>query len=273
MNITKAIIPVAGWGTRRLPITKAIEKCMLPIGNRPAVDYVVQDCLRAGITEFFFVVNQGDSQIENYYSHNLKLEQYLNYFDKQEYLKYIMPPEGVKFYYIDQDTSGKYGTAIPVGLCAPYLKPGESVVVATGDDFTFNPDGSSDIARLVGSTPPGANAMLTTEVAPEAVGQFGVIERDVNGNYYQIVEKPDPASAPSTSINISKYVFSYNMMQMIAAYANVDITGEYYLTEPMNQFVLTGGQIATIPAQGQYLNAGEPYAWLHANQVILGQVG
>ena len=54
-TVTKAIIPVAGWGTRRLPITKAIEKCMLPIGNRPLVDYVVQDCLKAGITDLYFV--------------------------------------------------------------------------------------------------------------------------------------------------------------------------------------------------------------------------
>ena len=58
--ITKAIIPVAGWGTRRLPVTKAIEKCMLPLGNRPVVDYIVQDCVRAGIRDIYFVVS-GDA--------------------------------------------------------------------------------------------------------------------------------------------------------------------------------------------------------------------
>jgi UTP--glucose-1-phosphate uridylyltransferase len=68
MSITKAIIPVAGWGTRRLPITKAIEKCMLPIGNRPLVDYVVQDCLAAGITEIFFISkNNFTFTISNYF--------------------------------------------------------------------------------------------------------------------------------------------------------------------------------------------------------------
>lgn len=271
MKITKAIIPVAGWGTRRLPVTKAIEKCMLPIGNRPVIDYVVQDCIRAGITEIFFVVNQGDRQLERYYSPNAKLEQYLQQTGKQEYLQYIAPPQNIKFYYIDQDTNAKYGTAIPVGMCAQYLRPGESVVVATGDDFTYNADGSSDIGRLILSTPEGGNGMLSSEISREAVGQFGVIEFTEAGGYHQIVEKPKPEDAPSTSINVSKYVFNYELMQAIAAYANVDLTGEYQLVEPMNQYALTGGHISVTPATGQYLNAGDPYSWLYANRVMLGQ--
>ncbi len=272
MNITKAIIPLAGWGTRRLPITKAIEKCMLPVGNRPVVDYVVQDCIRAGITEIFFVVNKGDSQLEKYYSHNLALEQYLNYFGKQEYLKYVMPPEGVRFYYIDQDTNSKYGTAIPVGMCAQYLKPGESVVVAPGDSFFHAPgSGTSEVARLVGSTAEGGNGMLAVDVPREMTDRYGVIEFDTNGNYYQIVEKPEPDQAPSTSINTSYFVLNYDVMQAIAAYANVDITGEYYILEPISQYVLTGGTMQVIQAQAQYLDAGEPYSWLYANRMILGQ--
>ena len=77
MEITKAIIPVAGWGTRMLPITKAIEKCMLPVGKRPIIDYVVQDCLAAGIREFIFVVSEQSSQLEAYYRSNIHLNDYL----------------------------------------------------------------------------------------------------------------------------------------------------------------------------------------------------
>ena len=75
--ITKAIIPVAGWGTRMLPITKSIEKCMLPIGNRPLIDYVVQDCLAAGVRELIFVVGEQSSQLESYYRSNILLNDYL----------------------------------------------------------------------------------------------------------------------------------------------------------------------------------------------------
>lgn len=271
MNITKAIIPVAGWGTRRLPVTKAVEKCMLPIGNRPIVDYVVQDAIAAGITEIFFIINDGDTQLEKYYSHNAALEQHLNYFGKQEYMRFVMPPENVKFYYIKQPMNNKYGTAIPVGLCAQYIKPGESVAVMMGDDFVYNADGSSELSRLIAATPEGGNAMLSVTIPQEMVSRYGVIEFDVNGNYYQLVEKPDPSRAPSNSINISKFIFNYDLMQAIAAYSNVDLTGEYYITEPMNQYVLTGGSIRVVPAQGQYLDAGDPYSWLYANRVILGQ--
>ncbi len=271
MNITKAIVPVAGWGTRRLPITKTIEKCMMPIGNRPVVDYVVQDAILAGITDFYFVVNREDTQLENYYKRNQKLEQYLEFTGKPEYLRYIMPPQNINFYYIDQDTSNKYGTAIPVGLCLPYVRPGESVAVLMGDDFIYNSDGSSELLSLMRQTPENGCSMLSAQVDSQAVERYGVIEFDHNGNYYQMVEHPKPEEAPSDQINISKYIFNYDLLQATAAYANVDITGEYRITEPINQYVMTGGSMSVVPARGQYLDAGDAYSWLYANRVILGQ--
>lgn len=272
MSITKAIIPVAGWGTRRLPVTKAIEKCMMPIGNRPVIDYVVQDAILAGITDIYFVVNKADTQLEKYYSHNTELEKYLQYAGKQEYLRYITPPQGIRFYYIDQDAaSAKYGTAIPVGLCAPYVKPGESVAVMMGDDFIYNADGSSELARLISQTPVGGCSMLGVEIDPQTVERYGVVEFDQNGNYFQMVEKPKPENAPSNIMNVSKYIFNYDLLQATAAYANVEITGEYKITEPINQYVITGGSMSVVRAQGQYLDAGDAYTWLYANQVILSQ--
>src|ERR1044072_794397 len=74
---TKAIIALAGFGTRRLPITKSIEKCMIPIGNRPIIDYVVENCLNAGITDIIFVVGEQSSQIRTYYGNNEALDAYL----------------------------------------------------------------------------------------------------------------------------------------------------------------------------------------------------
>jgi len=84
MNVTKAIIPVAEWGTRRLPITKTIEKCMLPIGNRPLVDYVVQDCLKAGINDLYFVVGEQSTQLQDYYRSNIPLNDYLRRNGKED---------------------------------------------------------------------------------------------------------------------------------------------------------------------------------------------
>ena len=271
MKITKAIIPVAGYGVRRLPITKSIEKCMLPIGNRPLVDYNVQDCLSAGITDIYFVVSSQNTQLESYYSDNDQLNQYLIKNNKTDFLPLIAPPE-VKFHYIVQPINEKYGTAIPVSLVMPEIKEGESVIVLTGDDFIYNSDGSSEVARLLDATPKNGNAMLGVNVAPDQVSRYGVLQIDGDNNFVQIVEKPSAENAPSTLINISKYVFNYDMLKMIADYSNTTVEGEYYITEPINQYVKSGGKLKVLTAVGQYLDGGSLEGWLHANNVVMGDI-
>ena len=266
--ISKAIIPVAGWGTRRLPITKAIEKCMLPVGNRPIVDYVVRDCIAAGITDIYFVVSEDSSQLQAYYGENGALNAYLIANNKEDMLPLIAPITGVNFHYVTQETNGKYGTAIPVGLVAPHIAPGESVVVLMGDDFIYNADGSSEVARLIAETPEGGNGMLGVNIPRERVGGYGVLDLDANNNFVRIVEKPAPDYAPSTLINVSKYVLNYDMVTAIANYASIVISGEYYITEPINQYVFGGGSIRVIEAKGQYLDGGSVGGWVHANNVV-----
>ena len=95
-TVTKAVIPVAGWGTRMLPITKVIEKCMLPVGTRPVVDYIVQDVIRAGITDIYFVVGEQSSQLQSFYRTNIPLNDYLRKKSKDEQLSLVAPLKGVK---------------------------------------------------------------------------------------------------------------------------------------------------------------------------------
>jgi UTP--glucose-1-phosphate uridylyltransferase len=241
---------------------------MLPVGNRPLVDYVVQDCLKAGITDIYFVVSEGSTQLQSYYGDNGALNAYLIANDKEALLPVIAPPKDVSFHYVTQDANGKYGTAIPIGLVAPHIQPGESVVVLMGDDFIYNPDGSSEVARLLAATPVNGNAMLGVNVPREAVSRYGVVELDANDNFVRIVEKPDPAHAPSTLINVSKYVLNYDLVRAIASYAEAPLSGEYYITEPINQYVMGGGSLKVVPAQGQYLDGGSVEGWTYANNVV-----
>lgn len=267
MTITKAIIPVAGWGTRRLPITKAIEKCMLPIGNRPIVDYVVEDCIKAGITDIYFVINKDfNQQIKMYYGSNIALDDYLKSRGKEP----LAVIDGdVTFHYIEQAANDKYGTAIPVALAAPYIATGESAVVLMGDDFIYNADGSSEVARLLAATPPGGGAMLCAQVDKSEVGRYGVVEMTDSQEYIRIIERPDPETTPSTLINISKYVMNHTLIQA-AKDVQADASGEYYIIDAMNQHVKNSGVITVLPAQGQYLDGGNLAGWLHANNVIVG---
>ncbi|HET8884712.1 MAG TPA: sugar phosphate nucleotidyltransferase [Candidatus Saccharimonadales bacterium] len=269
MSITKAIIPVAGWGTRRLPITKAIEKCMLPIGNRPIVDYVVYDCIVAGIRDIYFVISEESTQVQAYYGENAKLHAYLAANQREDLLRLIAPLPGVTFHYVRQPNNGKYGTAVPVGLVAPLLQPGESVAVLMGDDFVYNADGSSEVARLMAATPENGNALLSAAIDPAVVSNYGVLALDEQGNYAHIVDRPTPEAAPSSTINISKYVMNYDLIKAAESYTSADMTGEYHMTEVMNQYVSSGGSVKVVPIEGQYLDGGSVGGWLHANNLIV----
>jgi UTP--glucose-1-phosphate uridylyltransferase len=268
MKITKAIIPVAGWGTRRLPITKAVEMCMLPIGNRPLVDYVVQDCLAAGITDLYFVVGEQSTQLRDYYRSNIDLNDYLKRNGKEDMLPLVAPLTGVRLHYLTQPSYGKYGTAIPVAIAAEEIPEDESVVVLMGDDFIYNQNGESETARLIEAAGDDS-AMLGVEIPRESLSRYGVIEKDSNNNFVQIVEKPTPEDAPSNLINVSKYVLNSTALREVKAYARGERSGEYYITDPINDYVKNGGTVSVVPARGEYLDGGSVEGWLHANNVVV----
>lgn len=269
-TVTKAMIPVAGWGTRRLPITKAIDKCMLPVGNRPIVDYVVRDCIKAGINEFFFIVNKGSNQLQQYYSDNVRLNQFLEYNRKQDLIELARPPRNVVFHFIEQDSNDKYGTAIPVSLIYPMLKKGESIAYVMGDAFFHNPEGGSELMRLMASTPTDGVGLLSTEVPREEVSRYGVIDFDEQTGAFQgIVDYPQPDQAPSNQINLGNYVLNYELMTRTYNYCQLDVSGEYFLTSVISQYVLDKGMVTVVPASGEYMDCGNVHGWLHANEVIV----
>ncbi len=271
MQITKAIIPVAGWGTRRLPVTKTIEKCMLPIGNRPMVDYVVQDCVKAGITDIYFIVSEQSNQVRDYYRQNPDLNDYLSCNNKEEMLPLVTPPN-IRMHYITQPSYGKYGTAIPVSLVVPFLKIGESAVVLMGDDCIYRKDDGSEVSRLIKAAG-NDSAILGVCVPNEEISKYGVLKTKKSGQFVRIVEKPEPRKAPSNMINVSKYVFNYKALKMIEKYAQKDKkSGEYYITDPINKYVARGGRLMVVKAEGQYLDSGTVKGWLHANQVVIDDI-
>lgn len=272
MNCTKAIIPMAGYGTRRLPITKAIDKCMLPVGNRPIVDYVVEDCIKAGITDIIFVVGEQFDQLQQFYGRNLLLEEYLRSNGKTKELQGIIDlAEKANFHYVVQDQHQPYGTAVPVALCADLIDANEQALVLMGDDFIYNRDGGSEVARLLSAArEAGVTAgMLAVEVPREDVHLYGVV-RTESGVFKEIVEKPKTEDAPSNLINISKYLFDKEMLNYAQdiAYGHA-ADGERYVTEALNRYVQAGKSIVVQPVQGEYLDGGSIDGWLHANNVVL----
>ena len=275
-TITKAIIPVAGWGTRRLPITKIIEKSMLPVGNRPLVDYSVQELIKAGVKDIYMVISDSEPcQVREFYRDNLALNQYLIDRGKEDRLALAKTlPDDVTIHYSVQNPAEKYGTAIPIAMVVEEFNINEPVLVFMGDDFVWNPDGESAAEALIkASGEAGESAILGVEVPLEKVEKYGVLSAE-GDKLVGFVEKPKPEEAPSNLINVSKYVMSPELLQRIVKYVHEHDFGpldqEYMVTDPIDDFVRDGGVIKVASTTGEYLDGGSVEGWLHANNVVCG---
>ena len=274
--ITKAIIPVAGWGTRRLPITKIIEKSMLPVGNRPLVDYSVQELITAGVKDIYMVIsNVEPCQVREFYRDNLALNQYLIDRGKEDRLKLAKTlPDDVTIHYTVQDPSGKYGTAVPIAMVVEEYNIDEPVLVFMGDDFVWNPDGESAAESLIKSVE-GNNdsSILGVEIDKSRVEKYGVLSVE-NGKLVDVIEKPTPDEAPSNLINVSKYIMAPDLLQKIVKYVKENDFGpkdqEYMVTDPIDDYIKNGGVMRVATTKGEYLDGGSVEGWHHANNVVCG---
>lgn len=274
LRCTKAIIAVGGFGTRWLPLTKSIEKCMLPIGNRPTIDYVVEDCVKASITDIYFVVGEQSQQLRQYYGDNPALYAHLEAKGKHKELDQLKQlSHQANFHFVVQDSGMPYGTAVPVMLCEQYLEPDEQVVVLMGDQFVYNKSGTSEIGYLMQRLEE-ADVTAGMGVAPvpkKDVSKYGIVEVAHRGKHQffkQIIEKPKPHEAPTTLNNLSMYVFD---PEIISCLKRVKPTnGEYYVTDALNIYVQQlKRKLLVVTAKGEYLDAGNVEGWLRANDYML----
>ena len=272
--ITKAIIPVAGWGTRRLPITKIIEKSMLPVGNRPLVDYSVQELIKAGVKDIYMVIsNVEPCQVQEFYKDNLALNQYLIDRGKEDRLKLAKTlPDDVTIHYTVQDPAGKYGTAVPIAMVVEEYNIDESVLVFMGDDFVWNPDGESAAEALIKAIQDDTDsAILGVEIDKSKVEKYGVLSAK-DGKLINVIEKPTEEEAPSNLINVSKYIMSPELLQRVVKYVNEHDFGprdqEYMVTDPIDEYINDGKTMRIATTKGEYLDGGSVEGWLHANNVV-----
>lgn len=273
MKIRKAIIACAGFGTRFLPITKTIQKEMLPILNRPLIDYVVEDCVRAGIEEIIFVVKEGHDMVHEYYTQFSQLTEYLNKMGKFEKLAHFTRPTyPVSFQFVTQSLSDQYGTAVPVRLAANHVSQEDAFLVFMGDDFIFNPDGTSEARAMIDLFKKSQASALATciEKEPETLHKYGIAEISQKNNYQylkKLIEKPAPGTAPSNLANISKYIFTPAVFDKISKQKTNPQSGELYITDTITA-IAQSEQVVVHTPKGQYLDGGDPLSWLRANLVV-----
>ena len=273
MNVTTAVIFASGFGSRMLPVTAAVQKELLPILNRPVVDYVVADCIAAGITNIIFVIRPGSHALQDYYVGNPGLENHLERFGKHKALTELEElHQKATFKFVEQPASAGYGTAVPLRVAAKHLPPHEAFLACDGDAFSWRTDGQSETAALVETfhRTGAKGALMALERPTDQLHRYGVLKiREREGNEYldEIIEKPAPAEAPSNLINISKYIMTPELIPYVTDVQISPKLGEYLLTDAM-QAAATDHPVAVYRAQGSFLDTGNTAGWLQANLTV-----
>ncbi|BFM11780.1 UTP--glucose-1-phosphate uridylyltransferase GalU [Simiduia litorea] len=215
--ITKAVFPVAGMGTRFLPATKAIPKEMLPIVDRPLIQYAVEEAYAAGIREMIFVTGRHKRSIEDHFDTAFELEHELELANKHQMLEMVrsVKPDDMQCVYVRQPKAMGLGHAI---LCAESLVGNEFFAVLLADDLMV---GKKPILQQMVEIhhQTGGSVMATQDVPKAQTFRYGIL--DVKGDQQQtakifgMVEKPDPEEAPSTLAVAGRYVLSPSVFDKI----------------------------------------------------------
>ena len=225
VTVRKAVLPVAGLGTRMLPATKAIPKEMLPVVDRPLIEYVVREAIAAGIKEIVLVTHSSKNSIENHFDKSFELEATLEKRVKRQLLAEIQNicPKDVTIMHIRQGEAKGLGHAI---LCAHPLVGDNPFVVLLPDvliddaSCDLKTDNLADMVKQFGET--GVSQIMVEPVAKETVDQYGIA--DVNGETLtpgislpisQIVEKPAVDKAPSNLAVVGRYVLSADIWPLL----------------------------------------------------------
>jgi UTP--glucose-1-phosphate uridylyltransferase len=273
MKVTTAVIFAAGFGSRMLPVTSAVQKELLPVLDRPIVDYVVADCVAAGVTDIIFVIRAGSHGLQDFYVGNAVLEGHLERFKKDKDLATLKRLHSQATYtFVEQRSDAGYGTAIPLQLAAEHLPKDEAFIVCGSDDFMWRTDGGSDLKDLVQTfnEADAAGAILSIEKAQDELHKYGVLEiSEQDGHKFleSIAEKPASGAAPSNLINISKYIMTPAMLEYVMKVEKDPASGEFYITDAVRD-AAKDHKIVVGQAEGKYLDGGSVASWLEANLTV-----
>ncbi|MDB0053309.1 UTP--glucose-1-phosphate uridylyltransferase GalU [Alphaproteobacteria bacterium] len=230
MKIKKAIFPVGGLGTRFLPATKSMPKEMLPVVDKPIIQYAVEEAANAGIEQFIFVTSRGKSSIENHFDHSFELENNLLLKGKKETLKTAQEMLKIpgSFAYVRQQEPAGLGHAV---WCARHLVGSEPVAVILADDLI---KGSNTIKEMISNYSSG-NMLAIMDVNNQDVSSYGIISpgKTLENNMTEIlglIEKPSIDKAPSNMAVVGRYIIEPSVFKELEK-QNRGTSNEIQLTD------------------------------------------
>lgn len=266
MDVTKAIIPAAGLGTRFLPFTKAVPKEMLPVVNKPAIQYCIEEGINSGISHFTLVTSKGKSAITNHLDMARELELYLEENNKRELLStvdHIL--RSAHFSYVRQPEPLGLGHAI---WMARHTIGKEYFGIFLPDDIMVSKNPALDQLIHV-ARQEKASVIAVQEVPMDCVSSYGVIDikNQITPNLFQInnlVEKPEQKDAPSNLAIVGRYILSHKLFPSLDAASSYDVEGEIQLTDAITHMLRHNEKVFAYKIRGTRYDVGTPLGWMKA---------
>jgi UTP--glucose-1-phosphate uridylyltransferase len=263
-KITKAVFPVAGLGTRFLPVTKASPKEMLPVVDKPLIQYAVEEAAAAGITDMIFITGRNKRAIEDHFDKAYELETELELRNKSELLATVQAstPRGINCIYIRQTEALGLGHAV---LCAAPVVGDEPFAVLLADDLI---DAEVPVMRqMTEYAAQGVSSVIgVMTVAPDETSSYGIVETEpLAGRAAQIqriVEKPKPGTTPSTLAVVGRYVLTPRLFHHLRAIGS-GAGGEIQLTDGIAR-LLTEERVQAFAFEGRRYDCGSKLGYLEA---------
>lgn len=265
MKITKAIFPVAGLGTRFLPATKANPKEMLPIVDKPLIQYAVEEAIAAGITELIFVTSSSKRAIEDHFDSNFELEATLSERGKSELLDIVrgILPDGVSCAYIRQKYPLGLGHAV---LCARQLVVNEPFAVLLADDLIDGGDRPCLKQMVEQYELTQSSVVAVQQIQASQTRKYGIVDtlnrESASMQLKGIVEKPAPEQAPSDLAVVGRYILTPRIFDLLAE-TNVGSGGEIQLTDGIAK-ILNEEKVYAYQFSGKRYDCGNKLGYLQA---------
>ncbi len=257
-RVRKAVFPVAGLGTRFLPATKTVPKEMLPIVDKPLIQYAVDEAIDAGCDTLVFVTNRYKHAVADYFDKAYELEQKLERAGKQEQLDLVrnVLPEGVRAVFVTQPEARGLGHAV---LCAKPVVGDEPFAVLLPDDLIWN-RGDGALKQMADhAEASGGGAIAVQDVPRSQVSSYGIASvasfEGRSGRIQGIVEKPSPESAPSTLAVVGRYILPPGIFSELER-TGAGSGGEIQLTDAIAALVASGQRIDAFRFNGTRFDCG-----------------
>lgn len=265
-KIKKAVIPAAGLGTRFFPITKSIPKEMLPIANKPCIQYLVEEAIKSGIKEIIIITSDEKNSIKEYFSPSKKLETILKEKNKSIYIKEFKKIENLaKFTFIKQPKPLGDGHAI---LCAKKLLKNEPFAVLFGDDIYDSK--IPPLKQMLKQYEKLSSPMVGIQkINKNSSRKYGIVRsaKFILPNIYKIdmlVEKPSPKTAPSNLAIVGKYIVTPRLLKILSSAAPSSKDKELRLIDGMREYIKKGGNLYGCELKGKRFDTGDKEGYLKA---------